>query len=150
MPAILAGAILVANWLGKGRSVQAVSDVPAAPAAPVTVRIAVDRAAVAVGRPVVVTVSVVNHTNRTFAVSCSSGTWPVAVLAGVGAPSRGIALRAPCPVAGLPRGLSQFSVSLSTAQLRLPGGSYRLRVEGPGLPAGSTLPPPVPVTITAP
>lgn len=169
MPAVLVLAILAANATGKSRP-QTVGQVAAAPAAPVTVRIDVASATVKPGQPVDATVYVVNHTDRTLRVDCSTSAWPVLLLSGGGLPAAGFDPLLPCPAPALPPGVSHFGVTVPTTYRQcgmngpgrqpsdpqcgpgdtmppLPSGIYQLKMISGGLPAGSTLPPPVTITL---
>lgn len=170
MPAVLVGAILLANRLGASGAVQATSAVAAAPAAPVTVRLEVTQPTVKAGRPVQASVYAVNHTGRSLRVSCTTGTWPVVLLSGGGLPPTVFDPLLQCPAPVLPPGQSHFTVSVPTTYRHcgmysagpgpgnpkcgpgftmppLPAGVYQLKVASSGLPAGTTWPPPVAITL---
>lgn len=170
MPAVLAGSLLLANWLGRAGANRTAGDVAAVPASAVTVRLVVGAARVRAGQPIAASLSAFNHTNRTLAVPCSAGPWRAVVLTGPGLPAEGVAAPLACPGVPLPPGLSRFDVRVATTypQCSPPGasaavrgprcgpggalpplaaGAYQLQVAAGALPAGSSVPPAVTVTL---
>lgn len=145
LPGVLVAAILVANDLSRDPTSTAVSETPAGPSAPVTVRLDVQTPTVAKGQPVGTTIYVVNHTGRALTVACSADGWHGVVVSGPGLPAGGFEPALPCPATDLAPGADRFAVKVPTGSLA--AGTYRLGVTPGGLPPGSSLPPAVAVTI---
>ena len=170
LPAALAGVLLAAMHVDR-QPARLVGQVPAVPPAPATVTLSVAGTTLRAGRPLAATVAVVNHTDRALRGGCPGHGWPVLLLSGAGLSGAGWSDLMPCPPALMPPGLSRVRVTVPTtyrqcsqagatgrpdipacapgpAMPPLPAGTYQLNVGPAGLPAGTSLPSPVTITLT--